>query len=478
MEGDEYSRLTACEVAGAVTGGRVSAREIAEAALTRIAGRDGAVRAFTETWPERALAYAAAVDRAVREGTPLPLAGVPLGVKATQRIASPLVARLLAAGCVPVGATAVPGPGTPWQTWGTTGRGPTLNPLGPRWSPGGSSAGSAAAVAARMVPLATGSDGAGSVRIPAAWCGVLGVKTTGGLAPVRGRTVRSAHGPLARTAADAAACLAAMGRTGSCSSPGAEPRRMRVAWSATLGFARTRQDIAATAHTLLEALTEAGITAPHPGATVRLPDPAACWQHLRESREETTGPAAGGSPEGAKAPEAATGPERATAPEAEPGPKRATAPETTTAPERATDPKAEPSPGRTTAPEPEPEPRPKRTTPPEAETCRPHGPTTDPTGPAATTAAALNAALDRLFTEVDLLATPTTPGPPHGHDGPGESMSVALTWAFNITGHPAASLPAGRTAAGEPVGLQLVAPHGCEDRLLAVAAAAEREGLL
>ncbi|MEU2081893.1 amidase [Streptomyces albus] len=451
MEGDEYGRLTACEIAGAVTGGRVSAREVAEAALARIAGCDGAVRAFTETWPERALAYAAAVDRAVREGTPLPLAGVPLGVKATQRIASPLVARLLAAGCVPVGATAVPGPGTPWQTWGTTDRGPTLNPLGPRWSPGGSSAGSAAAVAARMVPLATGSDGAGSVRIPAAWCGVLGVKTTGGLAPVRGRTVRSAHGPLARTAADAAACLAALGRAGSCSSPGSAPYPVRVAWSATLGFARTRQDIAATAHILLEALTEAGITAPHPAATVRLPDPAACWQHLRESRKETTGPAAGDSPEGATAPQPAT------------GPKRAPAPETTTAPERATDPKAEPSP--------------KRTTPPEAGTGRPHGPT-GPTGPAATTAAGLNAALDRLFTEVDLLATPTTPGPPHGHDGPGESMSVALTWAFNITGHPAASLPAGRTAAGEPVGLQLVAPHGREDRLLAVAAAAEREGLL
>ncbi|MFF8282339.1 amidase [Streptomyces albus] len=436
MEGDEYGRLTACEIAGAVTGGRVSAREVAEAALARIAGRDGAIRAFTETWPERALAYATAVDRAVREGTRLPLAGVPLGVKATQRIASPLVARLLAAGCVPVGATAVPGPGTPWQTWGTTDRGPTLNPLGPRWSPGGSSAGSAAAVAARMVPLATGSDGAGSVRIPAAWCGVLGVKTTGGLAPVRGRTVRSAHGPLARTAADAAACLAALGRAGSCSSPGSAPYPVRVAWSATLGYAATRQDIAATAHTLLEALTDAGITVPHPGATVRLPDPAACWQHLRESREETTGPAAGGTPGGAKAPEPATDPERAPAPEAEPSPERAT--------------------------------------PPEAGAGRPHG----PTGPAAGTAAALNAALDRLFTEVDLLATPTTPGPPHGHDGPGESMSVALTWAFNITGHPAASLPAGRTAAGEPVGLQLVAPHGREDRLLAVAAAAEREGLL
>jgi Asp-tRNA(Asn)/Glu-tRNA(Gln) amidotransferase A subunit family amidase len=93
--------------------------------------------------------------------------------------------RLVAAGCVPVGATAVPGRGTSWQTWGHTDRGPTLNPLGPAFSPGGSSAGSAAAVAAGLVPLATGSDGAGSVRIPAAWCGVLGLKLTNGRVPAR-----------------------------------------------------------------------------------------------------------------------------------------------------------------------------------------------------------------------------------------------------------------------------------------------------
>ncbi|MFE9331670.1 amidase family protein [Streptomyces sp. NPDC006925] len=89
------------------------------------------------------------------------------------------------------------------------------------------------------------------------------------------------------------------------------------------------------------------------------------------------------------------------------------------------------------------------------------------------TAAELMAELDRVFAAVDLLATPTTPNPPHGHHGPGGEMSVALTWAFNITGHPAISLPAGRTGAGEPVGLQLVAAHGREADLLAAAAAAE-----
>ena len=85
------------------------------------------------------------------------------------------------------------------------------------------------------------------------------------------------------------------------------------------------------------------------------------------------------------------------------------------------------------------------------------------------TRAALLRSLGGLFAGHDLLATPTTPNPPHGHQGPGETMSVALTWAFNITGHPAISIPAGLTGVGEPVGLHLVAPPGREADLLAVA---------
>jgi Asp-tRNA(Asn)/Glu-tRNA(Gln) amidotransferase A subunit family amidase len=90
-------------------------------------------------------------------------------------------------------------------------------------------------------------------------------------------------------------------------------------------------------------------------------------------------------------------------------------------------------------------------------------------------AARLRAANDEVlagvFAAADLLATPTTPNPPHGHDGPGDRISTALAWAFNLSGHPAISLPAGRTRAGEPVGLQLVARHGEEALLLGLGSA-------
>ncbi|WP_244190734.1 amidase family protein, partial [Streptomyces caeruleatus] len=89
----------------------------------------------------------------------------------------------------------------------------------------------------------------------------------------------------------------------------------------------------------------------------------------------------------------------------------------------------------------------------------------------------IRAANDRrladLFTETELLLTPTAPTPPHGHDGPGDRYSTALTWAFNLSGHPAISIPAGLDGDGCPVGLQLVAAHGGEALLIEAARAAE-----
>jgi Asp-tRNA(Asn)/Glu-tRNA(Gln) amidotransferase A subunit family amidase len=87
--------------------------------------------------------------------------------------------------------------------------------------------------------------------------------------------------------------------------------------------------------------------------------------------------------------------------------------------------------------------------------------------------AANDSRLAALFSGVRLLMTPTTPTPPHGHEGPGERYSTALTWAFNLSGHPAISIPAGFGPDGCPVGLQVVAAHGQEGLLLDVARAAE-----
>jgi Asp-tRNA(Asn)/Glu-tRNA(Gln) amidotransferase A subunit family amidase len=82
--------------------------------------------------------------------------------------------------------------------------------------------------------------------------------------------------------------------------------------------------------------------------------------------------------------------------------------------------------------------------------------------------------LGRLFSQVDVLITPTTPNRPHGHDGFGETMSTALTWAFNLSGHPALSVLAGFTSDGCPVGVQFVARHGDEATLIRLGAAWER----
>jgi amidase len=378
--GDHYGRMTACDIAAAVHAGEVSAHEMAAAALERITEGD-MVRAFTQWWPELAIEQAAEVDRRIQAGERPPLAGVPLAVKATEGPASLQTRRLQAAGCIPVGATATPGPGTHWQTWGATERGPTLNPHNPHWSPGGSSAGSAAAVATRAVPLATGSDGAGSVRIPAAWCSVIGLKPTNGLVPARDRAGLNIAGPLARTAADAAAYLDALAGTTTREYLSPPERPLRTAWSATLGFASTLDRIATTAHEFLGALAATGAVE-YRETAVCLNDPTSCWEALR-------------------------------------------------------------------------------------------GHDSNGTGDAERQAMALTQQLERVFNEVDLIATPTTPNPPHGHHGPGDTMSVALTWAFNITGHPAISLPAGLTTAGEPVGLQLIARRNREIDLLAVAAAVE-----
>jgi Asp-tRNA(Asn)/Glu-tRNA(Gln) amidotransferase A subunit family amidase len=341
-------------------------------ALERIARLDPGLSAFAEVWGEEALA------REVDPG--LPLAGLPFAVKGPSGIRAYAARRLIAAGAVPVGSTAVPGPGTYWQTWGLGAHGRTVNPWRADRTPGGSSAGAAVAVAARMVGLATGSDGAGSVRIPAAWCGVFGLKTTNGLLPSPDRTGLASAGVLTGSAADARMFLRCV-LDGYRQPP--VPLPVRARWSADLGFARTDPEVESVARGAVERLVAAGVVRLD-GRPLALLDPREAWQAIRHGA-----PAAG-----------------------------------------------------------------------------------------AVTRGENDRRLDALFAGTELLLTPATPNRPHGHNGPGELYSTALTWAFNLSGHPAASIPAGFTSDGCPVGLQLVAARGADASLLEMAVAAERPAII
>ncbi|MFI6700693.1 amidase family protein [Streptomyces sp. NPDC050509] len=359
-------------------------------ALARIGRLDPALHAFLDVWDEEARERAARVDRA------LPLAGTPFAVKGPSGIRSYAAGRLIAAGAVPVGSTAVPGPGTHWQTWGQGRSGRTVNPYRADRTPGGSSAGAAVAVAAGMVPLATGSDGAGSVRIPAAWCGVFGLKTTNGLLPSPDRTGLASAGVLARTAAQARGYLRWV-LDGPEDVPPV-PLPVPAVYSADLGFAAVDPQVAAVVRAAVDRLAAAGVvrldTRRRPFALL---DPCEAWQAIR----------GGARPEATEAVRAGPGERPAAA-------------------VRAAEVRAE-----------------------------------------------NDRRLDALFARTTLLLTPVTPNRPHGHEGPGEQYSTALTWAFNVSGHPAASIPAGFTADGCPVGLQLVTERGTEAALLDIAVAAE-----
>lgn len=334
-----------------------------------------------------------------------PMTGGPLpggrGALPDQRVGPPPARRLLEAGCVPVGATSVPGPGTEWRTWGLGAGGRTVNPWRRDRSPGGSSAGSAVAVAAGMVPMATGTDGAGSVRIPAAWCGVFGLKPTNGSLPTADRSGLAAPGVLTRHAADLAAYLECVlgTRTGSAvgDNPGSAGRAgssgtpVAAVWSPDLGFAQSDPEVVRVARGALERLAGTGAVrlgrsgpGTGKGAGPVLLDPGPAWLALRTPGADRT---------------------------------------------RADRVRAE-NDGR----------------------------------------------LDALLSGTGLLATPTTPNRPHGHDGPGDRYSTALTWAFNLSGHPALSVPAGFTGDGCPAGLQLVAGRGREALLAEVARAVEGAG--
>jgi len=226
--------LTAAEIAAAVRAGKRSARDVTEAALTRIAAHDPKLNAFTAVTAERARAKAAAIDaQRVSGGDPGPLAGVPFAVKNLFDIAgiptlagssinrshpppasdATLIARLEAAGAILVGALNM-GEYAYDFTGENSHYGASRNPHDLSRMSGGSSGGSGTAAAAGLVPLTLGSDTNGSIRVPSSLCGLFGLK------PTYGRLSRAGTfpfvgsldhlGPMARSTADLALAYDAM----------------------------------------------------------------------------------------------------------------------------------------------------------------------------------------------------------------------------------------------------------------------------
>lgn len=214
----------ATELAEMVRSGEVSARELVEISLGRIEELNPALNAFVDVDAERALATA----DAVRPGDERPFAGVPVAIKNNRPVQGlrltygcslmehnmcdydhNVTRRLKDAGFVIVGTTTLPEYGI-LPTSEARIFGPTRNPWDLGRTPGGSSGGAAAAVASGMIPVAHGNDGGGSVRIPAACCGLVGLKPTRGrisAAPELGDSSLGIDGMLTRTVADTAAIL-------------------------------------------------------------------------------------------------------------------------------------------------------------------------------------------------------------------------------------------------------------------------------
>jgi amidase len=254
MDAIDLAFAGAARQADLIRSREVSARELAEVYLERIARLDPQLNAYRVTFAERALAEADQADGRAKGGDQRPLLGVPVAIKDDCDVAgeataygsdahggpvaadAEVVRRLRTAGAVIIGKTHVPELTiTPWTESPTFGV--TRNPWDPHRTPGGSSGGSAAAVAAGLAGAALGSDGAGSIRIPAGCCGLFGLKAQNGRVPTAPQVEpwhgMAAWGPITRRVADSAVFYDAVkdGGPSFVEAAAREPGRLRIAVS-------------------------------------------------------------------------------------------------------------------------------------------------------------------------------------------------------------------------------------------------------
>ncbi len=456
MDPTELSFAGIARQAELVREGEVSSRELTEALLARIERLDPGLNAFRVVMGEEALAQASARDEAPPDGRG-PLHGVPVAIKDEFDVAgqvttfggssqtTPATAdgsttrRLREAGAVIIGKTNLSEFGL-WPFTETSTFGYTRNPWDPTRTPGGSSGGSAVAVASGMVGAALSGDGGGSIRLPAACCGLFGLK------PQRGRVsfapwshlwfALGTNGPLARRVADSALFYdavrgaepgdrfrAAEPRMSFADAAASEPERLRIAVSTRMTTRGTKlhPDQRGALESVAETLRGLGHDVGEADPDYPDPSPAFTPQYLAGVREEA---------------DFVEHPERL---------------------ERRT--KQAAALGRLISES-------------AAEWAIRRG-------------EAIADRVNRFFESWDLLLTPTICAPPRpvgALDGIGFAVAalraqpmIAYAAIWNVVGNPAASIPAGRNSDGLPLAAQLVGPPNDEPTILQVAAQLERE---
>jgi amidase len=259
----ELWSLGAAEIARQVRDGDVGPEDVVQAHLARIAERDGTINAFQIVRDEKAMEEAHALSRR-SDLTRLPLAGVPVAIKDNVDVAGEptrhgsnatpdqpakrddeLVARLRKAGAIVIGKTRLPELAI-WPWTESAAFGETRNPWNPERTPGGSTGGGAAAVAAGMAPITLGSDGGGSIRIPSACCGIAGLRPGPGVIPLPGGATEhwfgmSEFGPMARSVEDVALMFDVLAGTEPRGTPSL-PKPLRIALSLRPAIAGARVD--------------------------------------------------------------------------------------------------------------------------------------------------------------------------------------------------------------------------------------------